>query len=75
MNIHNDDYIMLLGTAPILAFHVAVSLITVNVYGLTFITVFAAPALFLFYCALSHPVIILALAGLIVLYHVAPSKN
>jgi len=73
MSIHADDQTMHLGFALILIFHVVVSYLTVSIYGLSFITVFAAPALFLFYCAVMQPIVILALAGLIVLYHIAPS--
>ena len=74
MNTHNDDYTFLLSTALILMFHVVVSYITISVYGLSFITVFAAPAAFLFYCALFQPVIVIALIALIALYHIAPNS-
>jgi len=72
---NNHDNTFLLGTALIIMFHVVVSYITISIYGLSFITVFGAPAAFLFYCALFQPVIVMALASLITLYHVAPSKS
>ena len=74
VNAENDSALLLFG-AMFLAFHIAVSLITISGHGLSFITVFAAPAAFIFYCALFQPVIILALASLIALYHIAPNKS
>jgi hypothetical protein len=39
---------------------------------LSFTTIFAAPAAFIFYCALFQPIIVIALISLIGLYHLAP---
>ena len=66
---------MLINMAIILALHIALSLITVSAYGLSLITVFGAPAMFIFYCTLEQQMVVVAIVGLIALYHVAPSKN
>mgnify|MGYP003146983462 CR=1 FL=1 len=74
VNAENDGALLLFG-AVFLAFHIAVSCITISGHGLSFITVFGAPAIFFFYCTLFQPVIVIALIALITLYHIAPSKN
>tara|TARA_R100000789_G_C2964677_1_gene138977 strand:+ start:67 stop:291 length:225 start_codon:yes stop_codon:yes gene_type:complete len=52
-----------------IVFHIAVSTITVMGHGLSFITVFAAPAIFAFWLTF-NPVIAFALFGLIWLYQI-----
>lgn len=72
---HKDnDFPVMVHMTIILALHIALSLITVSAYGLSFMTVFCAPAMFIFYCALEQQMVILAIVGLITLYHVAPRK-
>ena len=52
-----------------IVFHIAVSTITVLEHGLSFITVFCAPAIFAFWLTF-NPAIAFALFGLIALYHI-----
>ncbi len=58
--------------ALLVVLHVAVSVITVQAYGLSLTTVFGALGIFAFFMAMLTPHAVLAITALVVIYHCLP---